>query len=374
MSKFEDHLELIRKAMRCEPVERIPVAPCGNAYFAKSQHVPLKDYITDFDMACTANLAELTRIGADATQNVIFSPYLLGTQWLSKAALPGIELGDDDMWQMKECENMKFEDYEDIKKMGWDAWQKKFIAEKCNDNWENLKPFFEANPRCYERFYEAGIPCICDFLMITPFEYFCGGRSLEHFFMDDLLEEPELVHEIFDMVLEHNLKAYRQQIIDTHATGVWIGGWRTGPDLISPNLFDEFVWPAFKAYYDLCVEMDVIPIFHLDSNWTLIVNKFKRLADKTYIMALDSKTDIRKARQILGPDVCIIGDVPCELMTYGTAEQVTDYVTRLLDDIGPWGCIIATGCDIPSDAKPENVKAMSDAAHNYLKNRQSNHG
>ena len=41
-------------------------------------------------------------------------------------------------------------------------------------------------------------------------------------------------------------------------------------------------------------------------------------------------------------------------------------MTRLLDDIGPWGCIIATGCDIPSDAKPENVKAMCDAAHNYL--------
>ena len=50
-------------------------------------------------------------------------------------------------------------------------------------SWENLKPFFEANPRCYQKFYEAGIPCIVDFLMITPFEYFCGGRSLEAFFM-----------------------------------------------------------------------------------------------------------------------------------------------------------------------------------------------
>ena len=35
--------------------------------------------------------------------------------------------------------------------------------------------------------------------MITPFEYFCGGRSLETFFTEDLLEEPELVHEIFDL-------------------------------------------------------------------------------------------------------------------------------------------------------------------------------
>ena len=371
MGKYEDNLELIRKAVRCEPVDRVPVAPCGNAYYARVAKIPMKDYISDFDRACDANLAEHLRINADATQNVIFSPYLLGTQWLSRAALPGKDLDDDAMWQVLESENMQFEDYEEIKKMGWDAWQKKFIAEKCDNNWENLIPFFEANPRSYQKFHGAGIPCICDFLMITPFEYFCGGRSLGTFFADDLLEEPKLMHEIFDMVLEHNLKAYRQQIIDTHAIGVWIGGWRTGPDLISPAMFDEFVWPSFKAYYDLCIEMGVLPLFHLDSSWTLILDRFKALEEKTFVMALDSKTDIRKCREVL-PNVCILGDVPCELMTYGTPEQVEEYVTKLLDDVGPWGVIIATGCDIPSDAKPENVLAMSEAAHNYLKNHPQN--
>ena len=127
---YQQRLDLIRRAVACQPVDRIPVIPCANAYLARSQHVVLKDYINDFDKACTANLAELTRLDADGTQNVIFSPYLLGTQWLSKAAIPGVELGDDDMWQITEAENMKFEEYEDIKRMGWNAWQKKFIAEK----------------------------------------------------------------------------------------------------------------------------------------------------------------------------------------------------------------------------------------------------
>lgn len=366
MGKYEENLERIKKAVRCEPVDRVPVAPCGNAYYARCSGMLMKDYITDFDAACDANLAEQVRIDADATQNVIFSPYLLGTQWLSKAALPGRDLDDNAMWKIVECENMAFEDYAEIKKIGWDAWQKKFIAEKCDNNWENLAPFFAANPRSYQKFHDAGIPCICDFLMITPFECFCGGRSLETFFVEDLMDEPELMHEIFDLVLEHNLKAYRQQIIDTHALGVWIGGWRTGPDLVSPAMFEEFVWPSFRAYYDLCIEMNVIPIFHLDSNWTLVLDQFKELTEGAYIMALDSKTDIRKCRQVLGPKVCILGDVPCELMTYGTPNEVSDYVTKLLEDIGPWGCIIATGCDIPSDAKPENVKAMSDAAHSFL--------
>lgn len=97
-----------------------------------------------------------------------------------------------------------------------------------------------------------------------------------------------------------------------------------------------------------------------------MLDRFATLPEKTYIFALDSKTDIRKARKVLGPNVCILGDVPCELMTYGTSEEVKKYVTDLIDDIGPWGVIIATGCDIPSDAKPENVRAMCEAAHNYL--------
>lgn len=332
----------------------------------------MKDYVADFDKACEANIAGLTAIDADATQNVLFSPYLLGTQWLSKTAIPGVDLGDDDVWQVVESENMKFEDYEEIKEIGWDAWQKKFIAEKCDNNWENLLPFFAANPKAYEKFHEAGIPCIADLMMVAPFEYFCGGRSLECFFMDDLMDEPELVHEITDLVLASNLEAYRQQMLMTHPAGAIIGGWRSGPDLVSPNMFDEFVWPSFKAYYDLCIELNVIPFFHLDSNWTLNLNKFRRLKEKTFVMALDSKTDIRKCREVLGPNVCILGDVPCELMTYGTSKEVAEYVTKLLEDIGPWGCIIATGCDIPTDAKPENVKAMSDAAHIFLNTHPQN--
>lgn len=116
MGKYEENLERIRKAVRCEPVDRVPVAPCGNAYYARTANMLMKDYITDFDAACDANLAEHIRIDADATQNVIFSPYLLGTQWLSKAALPGRDLDDNAMWQIVECENMAFRDYEEIRR------------------------------------------------------------------------------------------------------------------------------------------------------------------------------------------------------------------------------------------------------------------
>ena len=56
---------------------------------------------------------------------------------------------------------------------------------------------------------------------------------------------------------------------------------------------------GFKAYYDLCIEMNVIPTFHLDSCWNLDLDKFKRLEDKTYILALDSKQIFAKQEKYL---------------------------------------------------------------------------
>jgi len=369
MNKYEENLTRIRKAIALEPVDRIPVAPCGNAYYAKACGLPLKTYITDFDAACTVNLKCLTELDADATQNVIFSPFLLPGQWLCPVATPGNELGDDDMWQVTEkADFMKQEEYDIILEHGFEYFYEKFKLEKLGDNNAKLAPFFEYNPEAYARFHEAGIPCICDFLMITPFEFFCGGRGLENFFMDDLFDEPEMMDEVFAKTMAYTLKTYQAQMDALHPVGVWIGGWRTAPQMLSPDMWNRFVWPYFKQYVDLCIKNDVIPMLHLDSCWDLALEKFRELPAKKCILCLDSKTDIRKAHEILGDMMCILGDVPAELLSFGTYDEVYKYVTDLIDDIGPTGYIAASGCDIPSNGNPECVRAMVDAAHDYIKN------
>ena len=367
MNKYEANLNRIKKAIALEPVDRIPVAPCANAYYAKATGLPLKTYITDFDAACTANLKVQLEMDADATQNVIFSPFLLPAQWLSPVYTPGNELGDDEMWQIVEQNDfMKQEEYQVILEHGFEYFFEKFKAERLGDNNAKLAPFFEYNPTAYQRYYEAGIPCICDFLMITPFEFFCGGRGLENFFVDDLFEEPDMIDEVFAKTMEYTLKIYQAQMDALHPVGVWIGGWRTTPHMLSPEMFDRFVWPYFKAYAELCLKNDVIPMFHLDACWDNALEKFREMPAKKCILCLDSKTDIRKAHEILGDMMCILGDIPPELLAFGTYDDVYKYVTDLIDDIGPVGYICASGCDIPSNAKPECVKAMADAAHEYI--------
>lgn len=369
---YEERLARIRKAVALEPVDKIPLAPCGNAYWARAQGITLSEYFESPEKACTTNINAMLELGnVDVTQNEIYYPYLLPGQWLNKVAMPGRDLGPDDMWQMLEKENVTQDDYREILEIGFGPWLERFLKEKCDDPEGELVKwgFYDYLGTAKQRFMNASIPCIADFLMITPFEFLCGGRTLEAFFMDDLMDEPDLVDKVFAKIMEYTIPKYRAMFEALHPIGVWIGGWRTAPDMLNDELWDRFVFPYFKVYADLCLEYDVIPLFHLDSCWDRKLERFREFPAKKCIMGLDSKTDIRKAKRAVGDMMCILGDVPPELLAFGTSDEVSQYVTKLLDDVGPEGIIISSGCDIPSDAKKENVKAMGDTAANYLKNK-----
>jgi uroporphyrinogen-III decarboxylase len=60
--------------------------------------------------------------------------------------------------------------------------------------------------------------------------------------------------------------------------------------------------------------------------------------------------------------MCIMGDVKAAMFSLGTPNEVYEYSTKLIKEIGPSGFILSSGCDIPINAKPENVAAMISAA------------
>ena len=365
--KFLTNLTQLKRAVALEPVERIPFAPCGPAFFPLDGGISLKTATTDFETASKVNLAEHIKYNATCTQADLFNPYMLSTFWLSKVSVPGVDLGDNDLWQMNEAKDfVTQDDYREIVDTGFGLWFSKFKKERLDDVDSKLIPFFQNAGPSAMRFIEAGIPPIVGTLMITPFEYFCGGRSMTSFFMDDLMDEPELTEAVFKKTMDYSL-AYYQGFFDmVHPIGAWIGGWRAAPSMISMDLFERWALPYIREYVDLCIKNDVIPILHLDSCWDNALEHFRDFPAKKCIMALDGKTDIFKAKKIVGDRMCIMGDVPPEMLVFGTPDEVAAYCHRLIHEVGPIGFIMSSGCDIPPNANPACVMAMSDAARNFV--------
>jgi uroporphyrinogen-III decarboxylase len=57
-----------------------------------------------------------------------------------------------------------------------------------------------------------------------------------------------------------------------------------------------------------------------------------------------------------------MGDVPAAMLYLQTPAEVREYCIKLIGKMGPRGFILQSGCDIPTNAKLENVRAMVAAA------------
>ena len=92
---------------------------------------------------------------------------------------------------------------------------------------------------------------------------------------------------------------------------------------------------------------------------------FREFPKGSVILGLDGKTDIFKAKEIIGDHCCIMGDVSATLLSFGTPKEVEQYCERLIHEVGPKGFILSSGCDVPYNGKYECIKALYDAPFKF---------
>ncbi|MCI8672907.1 MAG: uroporphyrinogen-III decarboxylase [Lachnospiraceae bacterium] len=367
MTLYEQRLLRTMNAIQMKPVDKIPFSYSGPAYLARSQGVKIGTYVSDFTKATDAAVGfALKHPGIDTMHTPTISPFALSTLWLSNVRVPGLDLPEDELWQVDEQELMTEEDYETIVKIGYGPWLEDFLKNRAGDPLPKMQPFIQSSPETFRRMaVEANMPVVNAVMSGSPFEGFCGARQLMNFFMD-LMEEPELVKKALDKAMEYVYGSFVTQLDAIKPIGAWVGGWRAAPELMAHDTWMEFVWPYLRRLIDAAVERNVLPILHFDSCWESELETLKELPPRTCLLMLDGSTDMRMARNVLDDRMCLMGDVPSTMLAFGDENQVYQYVTKLIDDVGPkTGLIVSSGCDTPLNAKPENVRAMIQATVDY---------
>ena len=369
MGVYEEKLHRIEAAVALEDVDRIPVVSGNAAFNATACGVTLKDFINDMELNCTCNIEGVKKCGdVDGVQVRIASPYVLPGMWLSQVRVPGRELPDNELWQVLETELIQESDYDEILENGWEDWYNRYMVERLGDPGEEVAKIMAYGPTAKQRFIDAELPCIKEGNLVSPFEMLCGGRSLVTFMVDDLMEEPEKMDRVFQLVHAYNMEKYKKQFESpTKPYGVWVGGWRGTPSMLSPWMFDRFAWPYYRELVDLCIQYGVLPLLHLDSCWDRGLAHFRDFPAGKCVMALDGTTSMQLAKETVGDRMCIMGDVPAQMLAFAKPEEVHDYVTNLLRTMGPTGFILSSGCDVPYNAKLENVQMMTKARDDFMK-------
>jgi uroporphyrinogen-III decarboxylase len=77
------------------------------------------------------------------------------------------------------------------------------------------------------------------------------------------------------------------------------------------------------------------------------------------------RSDMVRAKRVLGSTCCIEGNVPISLLVAGTADEVTAECRRLLEACAPGGGYILGSGGTPEFPRLENLEAMVAAARRY---------
>jgi uroporphyrinogen decarboxylase len=187
-------------------------------------------------------------------------------------------------------------------------------------------------------------------------------RSMEEFLFD-LFDEPGTIMDIvnkYQPIVDENTIAMMKQMGQTRLASFPM---RSSATFMSPDMFEEYVWPSLKDSIMRYAEAGLTTIVHADGDWLPMLPYFNELPKGCCHFELDGFTDIEKAYEITCGNHSIRGDVPATMLAFGTVDEVKEYCEKLVSVGMKGGFMLSSGCEVPANANVDNLKAFV----NFLK-------
>jgi hypothetical protein len=368
---YKDNLALIHQGVACtndKPIScysgSAPGAVIMGMTVAEFVENPLKGTMAAIEMYKRLQEEAGPLHSLNSSAGALNMVVLITMLWYSKVLTPGKEIPDYSVWQVKEQKLIGPEAYDEILQMGYNNFVQQKILPRIIDT-DYMNRYFayaaEHGEEIAQAYIDLGIPVMQKGMAtMIPFEQLCGMRSMNQFYMD-CYKRLDKLKELSDFIFEETSKQTEEKLTaaenDPTWIGAWVGGWRTASAMLNPKIWEALVWPYMKASAEQLIRHGKLPIMHLDQDWNRDIERFSELPAGKLVLNTDGMTDLPRARKLL-PGYALMGDVPATLLTTGTPEQVSDYVKRLIDEVGPQGLFVCPGCDCPVGAKFENLVAM----------------
>jgi len=178
--------------------------------------------------------------------------------------------------------------------------------------------------------------------------------------MLDFYDDPDFVGDLFDFVLEMELRFAKAQVeagIDLLGVG------DAAASLVGPQIYQQFVLPYEKKMFDALHALGTKIRLHICGNTSRILKGIGSLGCE--IVDLDFMVPLAQARQEMGPDQVLLGNLdPVKAVRAGTPESIAAALAQCHREAGP--CyIVGAGCEVPRDTSADNVLAMRDYARSH---------
>lgn len=402
---YKEREKRIFDAIQLKVPDRVPMSAFGSFFSAKYYGFTCRDVMYDLDKAEEAALRFLQEFQPDTGENPFMFTYLgpqLESIGYNRLSWPGHGLNEMSSYQFLEREMMREEEYDEYLYDPTDfvirkAWPRIFDSLKPLEKLPPLQMVTDymgvgtfmafADPEVQkaleamvrtgkivqealgaamkfdQKLVELGFPVIMGSAALVPFDYISDILRGTKGAMVDMRRTPNkliaMIEKVYPMMIRNGLMAKWG-----NKKGVFIPLHKGLDGFMSPEQFKIFYWPWLKKMIETFIAEDLIPMVlwegHCDTRLELIGDIPKGKA-----VYMFERTNLFKAKEILGDVVCLQGNVPLSMLVGGTPDEVRDYCKRLIKVVGRGGGFIMAPATALDDAKPENVKAMFDTTKEY---------
>lgn len=194
----------------------------------------------------------------------------------------------------------------------------------------------------------------------APFSLASMMRSTQVWFMD-LIQEPAAAHDLLEYCTQASSQ-FLDLMAETGTDMLSNGDSPAGPDLISPDMYQEFALPYEKRLVARAKEHGLPYALHICGNTEPILGLM--LQTGAHAFEIDYKTDIQAAHQTFKGKATFIGNLdPVGILKQGSPEivrQTTQELIEVFSDTPQF--ILNAGCAIPATTPSENIHAMIQTA------------
>ena len=402
---YQNRLDDLNKAFSLELNDKVLVAPFSDHFFStRRAGISNKDAMRDHG----ARFQALKQTVLDFDLDLALQSGIYPAQWFSALDAkhyqwPGGDLPDDKTFQFIEKEYLLADEYDQFLanptdftfRVLWPRMTGKLAplgafpplfslgpdpiflgpAFSYPENLAVLKSLVElakaaaesdqAESAYVEEMKELGYPVSYQANFTPPFDIVADFLRGLKGTMLDMYRVPDRLLETTEKVIPYILRAALAGAQLTGVPFVFMPMHKGLDGFMSLEQFKTFFWPSLRKVILALIEEGLIPTVLWEGDCTSRLETIKNIPRGKAIYWFE-KTDIFKAKEILGDTVCIRGNVPAAMLCVGSPAEVTDYCKKLVNVVGKGGgFILDGGTGIPAEAKPENVKAMADAIKDF---------
>jgi hypothetical protein len=211
-----------------------------------------------------------------------------------------------------------------------------------------------------------GFPVFRGGLAVAPFDVFADNLRGTQGIVMDMFRQPDKIHQAMEFVMPQ-LVSGAIAMADAADCPVIMMPLHKGDDtFMSDKQFEVFYWPTFRRELLAMVDDGLIPYPVAEGAYNRRLEYISDMPKSACAWMFD-QTNMANAKKTVGKVSCIAGNVPVSIAYTKTAAEMKEYCRKLIETCAPGGGYILTGGSTFDMAKPENLRAMMEAANEYGK-------